>query len=245
MDDRQTFREAASRQGLPVAAVDWWVQLARPRLELIREAEGPAVGRFGGSPTLPEDIAWPSGMTHLASIDLSAIPAGSHDLNLPQDGHLIFFSQEDITPEECAVLHVPSGVLTEEREGEDVLDSFPLYSRTGWALPEERSQSALELGEPDVDLDEEAVRAAMREVPAREDVVVAIGGYGDEASSGVGSPVENPGEEVLLVQTFLPRDLVGDRFGGSDVCILSFLITPDDLAGRSFDKTWLFSDFLG
>ncbi|MEH1030698.1 hypothetical protein V6W11_23410 [Micromonospora profundi] len=32
-------------------------------------------------------------MTYLAKLDLSAIPAGSHDINLPSDGHLLFFSE--------------------------------------------------------------------------------------------------------------------------------------------------------
>lgn len=238
MNDRQAFREAAQKQGLPPAAIDWWLHLARPRLELVRDGDGPVVGRFGGQPALPEDVEWPDEMVHLATVDLSAISVESHDLDLPLDGVLVFFSQADLTPDEGSVIYLPSGLAAQERD-----ESFPLYGRPGWTLPEERWQSLFDLGEPG--FDEDALRQAVREVPAREDVLVAIGGYGDEATSGVGSPVEHPGEEILLAQTFMPVDLVGDRFGGSEVCILSFLISPGDLASRQFDTTWLFSDFLG
>lgn len=232
VDDLEAFRQAAGRHGVPEAALEWWTRLARPRLELTAEGTGPVIGWFGGEPDLPDG---PADLTFLAAVDLSAVPEDSHDLDLPAEGFLLFYSEEDLTPEESAVVHVP--------ELGDVPGGTPLYGRTAWTLPEERGQSTLDLGDPGHD--EESIRDAMRELAAPEDVLVVIGGYGDEATSGVGSPVDNPADQVLLAQTFMSEEMFGQRFGGSEVCIVSFLMTPGDLADRAFGQCWLFSDFLG
>ncbi|KOX14647.1 hypothetical protein ADK66_00285 [Micromonospora sp. NRRL B-16802] len=48
---------------------------------------------IGRNTSPPVGVEWPDGMTYLAKLDLSAIPAGSHDINLPSDGHLLLFSE--------------------------------------------------------------------------------------------------------------------------------------------------------
>jgi len=248
MDERQTFREAAHEHGLPGEAVDWWLQLARPRLELTRAGDGPVVGRFGGRPALPVGVEWPRKMACLATVDLAAIPAGSHDLNLPARGHLVFFAEPEIVPDDCTVIYVPAGVPVLEQSRPDdahprVYESFPLHSRPGWSMPRERWQSTFDLG--DSIHDEGAIGSIMGELDAGDDFQVAIGGYGDECTSGVGNPLESPAAEVLLGQVYLSDDLVGQDFGGSGLCIVSFLIAHPDLAARQFDKARFASDFMG
>jgi hypothetical protein len=88
VDAREKFRVAARAKGLPDEAIDWWLRFARPRLALSRDGDGPVVGQFFGRPALPVGTEWPHGMVHLATVELAAVPAGSHDLNLPPAGRL-------------------------------------------------------------------------------------------------------------------------------------------------------------
>lgn len=193
-------------------------------------------------------MEWPRGTAFLATVDLAAIPPGSHDLDLPGDGHLLFFAEPEIVPEDCRVVHVPAGVPVAERDvPEDmyapVYDPFPLHGRAAWSLPVERSEAAADLGERVHD--EELIADVVVELGFDDDFQLAIGGYADESTSGVGNPVDSPEKETLLAQLYLTDDLVGQDFGGSPLCLVSFVMSYPDLAAGRFDQARFFSDFNG
>ncbi|WP_051799018.1 YwqG family protein [Catenuloplanes japonicus] len=240
MDQRHVFREAAREQGLPDDLIDRWLQHSRPRTELTRDGDGPIAGRFGGRPALPEDVAWPDGQVHLVTVDLAALPAGSHDLGLPADGTLILFSEMDMCPDESTLLHIPAGTAVQDRTDHDhhVFPPFPLHARTGWSVPQD----------PGLDLPddvEEAFTEATDALSTDDDTLFTIGGHGDVATSGVGHPVQSPATETLIAQLFLPSSLVDDAFGGADWWHLSAVLDTPDLPARRFHLTRFIPDWLG
>jgi len=248
VDNRETFRTVARDKGLPDETVDWWLQFARPRLALRRAGDGPVAGQFLGRPSLPADTAWPHGLTHCATVDLAAIPPGSHDLDLPPDGRLLFFAEADITPTEAQVIYVPAGTpVVECAQPEDfyvpAFDPAPLHAATEWSIPGERLEIAADLGEPVHD--EETIESIMWSFGADEQCEVAIGGYGDQSTGGGDTPVDDPREECVLATVYLRDDVVGESFGGSPLCLITFLMTYEDLAARRFDRVRHASDFNG
>src|SRR5207248_280207 len=68
MNELEDFRAAARAQDVPDDVIDWWLQLARPRLEPDREGDGPVAGYFGGKPALPAGVAWPDGMADVDAL---------------------------------------------------------------------------------------------------------------------------------------------------------------------------------
>ncbi|MFJ4620745.1 DUF1963 domain-containing protein [Streptomyces sp. NPDC088812] len=80
-----------------------------------RETARPAA-RTGGLPSLPDDADWADGKEPLVlTVDCAALPHNVLDIELPTDGHLLFFSEIEYEPESSAVLHVPAGAQTTER----------------------------------------------------------------------------------------------------------------------------------
>jgi hypothetical protein len=134
MDVRQQFRRAAREEGVPVDEIERWVRLARPQTELVAKDDNlPSVGRFGGLAALPEGEQWPPGQCLVLTLDLAAIPAHGHDLDLPADGSLLFFVEPDFTPTACRIVHVPAGtaVIEHLNPGVPVFDPIPLHARAG------------------------------------------------------------------------------------------------------------------
>jgi hypothetical protein len=241
------FRAAARRRNVPDDVIDWWLQLARPVLELHRDCTGPVVGWFGGKPALPEDVEWPPGMTYLAKLDLSAIPAGSHDLRLPPDGHLLFFSEPDIAPE-AQVVYVPAGTPVTERdraEGsyEQECEQFPVYGVRGWDIPISRADSTIDIGESRYD---EAVFSEIKwYLDGHDDCVGTIGGYTDRSTGGGGDHgLDSPGAQTFLGYLYLDDELAGEGFG-RDGMMVGWVLANEDLAARRFDRTTTVSDFNG
>lgn len=246
VDLRDEFREAARKRDVPEDAIEWWLQLARPVLELHTRCEGPVVGYFGGKPALPEGVDWPAGMTYLAKLDLSAIPAGSHDINLPSEGHLLFFSEPDIMPE-AEVIYVPAGTPVTERELEEdsyhqECERFPLYGLRGWDLPFKREDSAIDIGESRYD--EEVFSSIKWYLTGDNDTLGTIGGYTDRATGGGEHGLKSPEEETLLGYLFVDADLGGEGFG-RDGTMVGWILDNEDLAGRRFDRARTVSDFNG
>ncbi|WP_203904848.1 DUF1963 domain-containing protein [Virgisporangium aliadipatigenens] len=243
MDKRERFRAAARDRGVPDEATDWWLRLARPRLELHRGGDGPVVGYFGGRPALPEGTPWPAGTIYLATIDLAAVPPGSHDLDLPPDGHLLFFAEGSIVPEHASVIYVPAGTPVLERDTPDApYERIPLHGVQEWSIPAGRHESAIDIGESRYD---EGVFADVEcDVDTDDNCVAAIGGYGDESTGGGGAILESPHEVVVLAYLYLEVDLVRTDF--EEVFVLvGYLMNRADLAARRFEKATFVSDFNG
>jgi uncharacterized protein YwqG len=123
-----------ARRHLPSAVADRWAALMRPGLHL-RPAQSsePSVGRLGGLPELPNDLAWPCWedrpLDFVAAIDCGKLPSYLLDIALPGSGSLLFFHRhprwddfdlvvETSAPETQAgaqVVYVPAGLATAER----------------------------------------------------------------------------------------------------------------------------------
>ena len=52
VDEREVFRAAARKADVAEDAIDWWLGMARPYLDVTR-GEAPGGGHFGGLPELP------------------------------------------------------------------------------------------------------------------------------------------------------------------------------------------------
>ncbi|MEV6537598.1 DUF1963 domain-containing protein [Streptomyces sp. NPDC051665] len=148
--DEPLLLETAAKYGVPAPVVRELMARARPCLYLVpyddvpeshRENARPAA-RTGGLPVLPDGVNWPDGREPLVlSVDCAALPYGVLDIELPADGHLLFFTEIEYPPESSAVLHIPAGVRTAERSatyqlgGEDaqsrVYEPRTLYPVTG------------------------------------------------------------------------------------------------------------------
>lgn len=142
--DEHVIARLAEEHGVPVDVAEELGGLLRPRVLLVRLEDVPAgdeapahpAGRSGGLPSLPVGVEWPAGGGPLVlTVDCAALPAGWLDIDLPPDGHLLFFSSFEYEPECAAVLHVPLGVPTAERvpPAEDVVPykPHPLYAVAG------------------------------------------------------------------------------------------------------------------
>ncbi|MGW3289917.1 DUF1963 domain-containing protein [Streptomyces sp. NPDC001002] len=119
------FRDTAIARGIPAEDVERWLDTARPCATLSNNGDGPVVGRFGGPLLLPADAPDPY-FPFVASIDLAALPAGSTDLPLPADGHLLLFAFPEgdgglVNMGEA--VYVPAGTAVVERD-KDARDFF-------------------------------------------------------------------------------------------------------------------------
>ena len=131
---------------MPTASLPSWPM--QSAWGLVPRGGGTDRSRLGGRADLPEDTAWPTSggraLTHLATIDLSELPAFDGRDLLPADGDLVFFAdltQEGELWEEVVVgeddrvriLHVPPGTPTHEpeppRDDRDEYDSPAVLRR--------------------------------------------------------------------------------------------------------------------
>ena len=122
---------ALADEWLPAELASAWTGLARPGIRLVPDGEGPPVGRLGGLPVMPEDMAWPEWpgqgpLDFLAAVDCAALPREFLSIPLPEAGTLLFFyfdserrdADDDPQPEDVEgsrVLFVPTGVPVVER----------------------------------------------------------------------------------------------------------------------------------
>ncbi|MGV9233910.1 DUF1963 domain-containing protein [Streptomyces nigra] len=125
---------AAQRHGVPGPVGQELLAESRPCLHLVpiqdltpdqQRAARPAA-RTGGLPCLPDGVDWPDGRDPLIlTVDCAALPREALDIELPQDGHLLFFVTIEYEPESSAVLHVPAGVRTTQRSATYEFDGEP------------------------------------------------------------------------------------------------------------------------
>lgn len=245
MDVRHAFRRKARQAGAPIEAVEQWLRLARPQAELIPDGgDLPVAGRFGGLPALPEGMEWPDWNSLVLTLDLAALPAGAHDLDLPPDGTLLFFLQPDFYLDTHHITYVPAGVPVAERAAPDrvpVLDPIVLHARSGWDLPEIAMLAPFDLGAAD------EAREAIEDVMWSLDhphYEFSIGGYGGNSTGGADYPATEPRQDTVLATIWLREYLAGEVFGPTTL-VANFVISHADLAARAFDKAFLAADFNG
>ena len=131
---------AVAQATLPAAVAERWIALLRPSIRLRRAepAERP-VAQLGGSPALPDGVAWPrfdagKPLGFVASIDFGQLPVGQLDVPLPVAGTLLLFYRDpledmpdmihgvagplpDLPPPAACLLYVPAGAATTGRTG--------------------------------------------------------------------------------------------------------------------------------
>ncbi|MFS8204254.1 DUF1963 domain-containing protein [Streptomyces sp. CWNU-52B] len=136
--DERLVHEAAEKYGVPGAVAQELIARSRPCLYLVQEREVPSdqrentrpAARTGGLPSLPDGTDWPEGREPLLlTVDCAALPRDVLDIELPADGHLLFFMEIEYPPESSAVLHVPAGARTTERAAAYDFDGEPMSAR--------------------------------------------------------------------------------------------------------------------
>ncbi|MEU2427563.1 DUF1963 domain-containing protein [Streptomyces sp. NPDC007851] len=218
--DELVLRTAA-RHGVPGPVAQELLAGSRPCLHLVpfqgltlaQQAEARPAACTGGLPSLPDGVDWPDGRKPLVlTVDCAALPHEALDIELPSDGHLLFFTHIEYEPESSVVLHVPAGVRTTERSATYELDGEPeqvrvyqpdvLYPVPGLTVsPDWRDSPATSAfldsgaGRDDIlDDFEDAVRRAAAG-GASHGVAVQLGGFSNPWQS---APDE--GDLVLLAQ---------------------------------------------
>jgi len=254
-----------AREHLPEHLAERWTGLLRPGLRLEKAAgTGPAVGRLGGLPELPEAEEWPVWEGHgplsfVASFDCARLPSAALDIALPADGTLAFFyfdGQVDggwavVTPDEpgtwagARVLYVPAGVAVAERAAPEGLRPYTEVALT--ASPEATAPC---LWHP-------AVQREFAPMPDFQQAVSDHAGGTEHRIGGHADPVQNDVEtevargalgsppwtdprikdEALrwVLLAQIDTDDDADMMWG-DCGALYWLIRPEDLAERRFDR---------
>lgn len=238
------------RHGVPGPVGQELLAESRPCLHLVpiqdlapdqQRAARPAA-RTGGLPCLPDGVDWPDGRDPLIlTVDCAALPREALDIELPQDGYLLFFVTIEYEPESSAVLHVPAGVRTTQRSATYEFDGEPeqvkvyqpdvLYAVPGLTVsPDWRDSPAtsafLDLdGDRDDTLDdfEDAVRKEAAG-GASHGVAVQLGGHS--------SPWQSPPDEGDLVLLAQIHGQSIDRHVYTQTLIVG---TREDIAARRFN----------
>ncbi len=106
--DGPLFLETAAKHGVPGSVVRELTARPRPCLSLVRHGELPEpsrenarpAARTGGIPALPDGVNWPEVREPLVlSVDCAVLPQGALDIELPAEGHLLFFTEVEYPPE--------------------------------------------------------------------------------------------------------------------------------------------------
>ncbi|WP_328491750.1 YwqG family protein [Streptomyces sp. NBC_00414] len=246
--DEQFVHETAAKYGVPGPVAQELTAGSRPCLYLVPHSRLPAsrqedtrpAARTGGLPSLPDGVDWPEGREPLVlSVDCAALPHGALDIELPADGHLLFFTEIEYPPESSSVLHVPAGSPTTERAATYDFDGEPmqvrvyepqtLYPLPGLTLDEDRRDAPATRAFLDADgngdvLDsfEEAVLDAVSG-GTRPGVCVQIGGF---SNSWDEAPDE--GDLVLLAQ------MAGQAIDYNVYTMNLIVGTRQDIAAREY-----------
>ena len=250
--DEALLLKTAAEYGVPAPVAQELLAQTRPCIYLVQHRELPAsrqesarpAARTGGLPELPDGVDWPEGRAPLVlTVDCAALPQDVLDIELPADGHLLFFTEISYPPESAAVLHVPAGARTTERAATYAWEGEPMQTtvyepRTLYAVPGLSLDGDWEGGpETEAFLDgdgggDEAEDALENFEEAVLDlayggqhpgVCVQIGGFSDPWDM---APDE--GELVLFAQ------LAGQAID-YDVCTLNLIVgTREDIAARRY-----------
>ncbi|MEV6304131.1 DUF1963 domain-containing protein [Actinoplanes sp. NPDC051861] len=116
MDHQGRFRGAALALDVPDDEIDVFAEHLRLSIRLSGSPAGAPVGRFGGSPQLPDGVDWPdtdgSPLPFVFAVDCAALPAVD-GLALPAGGSLLFFldhEKDHLAGGSARVLHTPAGI---------------------------------------------------------------------------------------------------------------------------------------
>ncbi|MEU3353323.1 YwqG family protein [Streptomyces sp. NPDC037389] len=226
-----------ARTLLPADLAERWISLLRPAARLVTTpepgAEDVVVGRLGGLPELPEDMAWPvwegrGPLSFIASVDCAALPKGALDIALPADGTLSFFyfdgqiddggalvwSEDPETWVGARVIHVPAGVAVAERDWPVVDDedvefepyrAVPLTARVEWTAPDSWHPDFLSALRRDGDAGDQDHPSHPAEAEAFVEALWDLERAADHLIGGHANPVQGPVEDEIA-HGYLRRD---------------------------------------
>jgi hypothetical protein len=246
--DEPLVLETAAKYGVPGPVAQELTARSRPCVYLVPYEEAPAsrrenarpAARTGGLPALPEGVDWPEGREPLVlSVDCAALPHDVLDIELPADGHLLFFTEIEYPPESSVVLHVPAGARTSERsaayewDGEAmqvrVYEPRILYPVAGLTLDGDRREAPRTGAFLDAGGDEDALEGFEEAVldmafgGRRPGVCVQIGGF-----SRPWDMAPDEGDLVLFAQ------MAGQAID-YDVFTMNLIVgTREDIAARRY-----------
>ncbi|WP_203689726.1 DUF1963 domain-containing protein [Streptomyces sp. SID12488] len=246
--DERFVHEAAAEYGVPGPVAQELVARSRPCLYLVpleemppslRENARPAA-RTGGLPALPDGVDWPEGREPLVlSVDCAALPHDVLDIELPADGHLLFFTGIEYPPESSMLLHIPAGTRTTERSatyefhGETnqvrVYEARTLYPVAGLTFDSDRQEGPQTRAFLDGDGDEDALDSfeeAVLDMASgghRPGVCVQVGGFSD--------PWDMPPDEGDLV---LFAQMAGQAIDHNVFTMNLIVGTREDIASRRY-----------
>jgi uncharacterized protein YwqG len=261
---------AAARTHLPAEMADAWLSLLRPAVRLVHaDRSQTPVGQLGGTPYLPPDVEWPywdghGPLTYIAGLDCALLPTQETGLGLPPDGQLLFFyfdGQYDdgealVLPSEPGsragswVLHVEAGQRLVPRTTPDGIRAYPRVPLAAQVVVTAPSYDHPVLHDT---FGAEFTQADQHPLRGREFCNVIwssgqaplhqLGGYawpvqGDVEYEIAGPDAGQPRDWIPLAQ--FDSDDAADMMWG-DTGMLYWLIRPDDLAARRFDRaafTW-------
>lgn len=261
---------AAARTSLPTEMAEAWLSLLRPAVRLLHaDRSQTPVGHLGGEPPLPAAVEWPhwdghGPLTYIAGIDCAALAAHEVEVGLPPDGHLLFFyfdGQLDngdalVLPGEpgsqagARVLHLEAGQPVAPRTAPDGIRAYPRVPLAAQVIVTAPSYDHPVLHDT---FGAEFTHARQHPVRGREFCGVIwssgptplhqLGGYawpvqGDVEYEVASTDADHPRDWILLAQ--IDSDDTAHMMWG-DSGILYWLIRPDDLAARRFDRaafTW-------
>ncbi|MFR9751247.1 DUF1963 domain-containing protein [Nocardia sp. 004] len=225
--------------------------------------DGPLVGQTGGVPELPLGVEWPvwdgsdqigygvQPLHFVARVDCAALPDTAAKLGYPTEGTLLFFHFDDerlgqfvlprpgnpAYPDGFRVIYVGADEVVESRPAPDGLEIYEPCGlvaeviQTMYEVPCRYEDTAsiykalvdpFSVAEPDAG-QLAGIPASMQD-PVEEEVAEAVAnGLTDPALRG---SFDEDGEWVLLASFYY------ERHDG----LLYYLIQPDDLTARRFDK---------
>jgi len=213
---------ALAREQLPAEVAAKWAELFRPGIRLVPAGAGPRVGRIGGAPALPEELAWPEWpgrgpLDFLAAVDCAALPREFLSIPLPEAGTLSFFyfdgfrRESDDSPlledvEGSRVVFVPAGVPVVEREAPEGLDPYPARDLFGEVVATAPEREHILLDQTRISNGESLAEAAdgPPDFPGTdvfgELVAAARGGGREHQLGGFAAPVQGAVENEIAAE---------------------------------------------
>lgn len=177
--------------------------------------------KIGGSPDLPEGVEWPGSAAFLVQINLADVPEGVLDIDLPREGLLSCFRDDDDWRNQAVLIWTKPGVALTRREIPEACEAYEPRALTGDIV------LTLDFDRSDIpEFDDEEVLDVVCDWVVPE-AGIQLGGDRAVIQSG-------GNEDELLVLQIGSVDEVGMMWG--DLGCLYISLTPADLTARKFEK---------
>ncbi|MEV7659950.1 hypothetical protein AB0O39_38050 [Streptomyces anulatus] len=241
----EAVRDAGRALGVPDPVTEAFIRLLRPCVylcpyeelpeELRKDARPAALA--GGPAHLPEDVAVPTYVPHLVTVDCAAIPTGALDIEFPTAGHVAILA-EVTDQDEGFVIHLPTGTETSKRYPREMelealksYESLPLYAVAGTTMPGALRRSHVVAAVEYAEGDTERARLVDNLINEMGAILTVRWGYGIQLGGFAPAwhdPLEDRGN-ILFAS--IPESAV---FGGE--CIILVSGSREQIAERRYNE---------